>query len=69
MKQATKLDGIKYWSYIIFYVEDILCIDHDPKLKMKIISDIYRMKQDSIETPKFYLGANIKQWNLQDIDG
>ena len=51
MKQATKPDGTKYWSYIIVYVDDILCIDHDSKSKMK------------------YLGANIKQWNLQDKNG
>ena len=69
MKQATKPDGTKYWSYIIVYVDNVLCIDHDPKSMMKMISEIYRMKEGSIETPKVYLGANIKQWNLQDENG
>ena len=54
MKQVTKQDGTKYWSYIIVYVYDILCIDHDPKSKMKLISDIYRMKEGSIAMPKVY---------------
>ena len=69
MKQATKPDGTKYWSYIIVYVDDVLCIDHDPKLMMNKISNIYRMKEGSVETPKVYLGANIKQWKLQDEKG
>ena len=69
MKQATKPDGTKYWSYIIVYVDDILCINHDPKSKMKMISDIHLMKEGSIERPKVYLGTNITQWNLQDEDG
>ena len=40
VKHATKPDGREYWSYIIVYVDDILCIDHDHKSKMEIISDI-----------------------------
>ena len=61
MKQAPKPDGTKYWWYIIVYVDDVLCIDHDPKSMMKMISEIYLMKEGSIETPKVYLGTSIKQ--------
>ena len=62
MKEATKFDGTKYWAYIIVYVD--VCIDHDAKATMNQISDIYHMKEGSIETPIVYLGANIKEWKL-----
>ena len=69
MKEATRPDGTKYWSYIIVYVDDILCINHNPTATMDLISGIYRMKQGSIEKPKVYLGANIREWKLQDENG
>ena len=69
MKEATKPDGTKYWAYIIVYVDDVLCVNHDTKSTMDLISNLYRMKEGSIETPKVYLGANIKEWKLQDADG
>ena len=69
MKESIKPNGEKYWSYIIVYVDDILCIHHDPRIPMKQISNIYRMKDGSISTPKVYLGANIKEWSSQDENG
>ena len=69
MKESVKANGDKYWSYIIVYVDDILCIHHDPHIPMNQISDIYRMKDNSISKPKIYLGANIKEWSLQDEEG
>ena len=69
MKEATKPDGTKYWAYIIVYVDDVLVINHNAKATMNLISNIYRMKDGSIETPKVYLGANIKEWNIQDPEG
>ncbi len=36
---------------------------------MNLISNIYRMKDGSIETPKVYIGAIIKDWNIQDPGG
>jgi hypothetical protein len=31
MKEETRLDdGVKYWAYILIYVNDILCVHHDP---------------------------------------
>jgi hypothetical protein len=31
MKEETRPDdGMKYWAYILIYVDDILCVHHDP---------------------------------------
>ena len=64
IKDNIKPNGEKYWYYTIVYVDDILCIHHDPKISMKQISNIYRMKDGSISTPKVYLGIHIKEWSL-----
>ena len=69
VKKAIKLDGAEYWAYIIVYVDNILCLNHDTKSTMDLISNLYRMKEGSIETPKVYLGANIKERKLQDANG
>ena len=61
MKEAIKPDGNKYWVYIIVYVDDMLCVNHDTKSTMDPISNLYCMKEGTIETPKVCLGANIKE--------
>ena len=69
MKPKVKPSGEQYYSYLIIYVDDILCIDIDPKKTMDKLSAIYRMKEGSVETPTMYLGANVKQWTVQNVDG
>jgi hypothetical protein len=34
MRPKTKPDGLKYWSYILVYTDDLLVIDHEPKVIM-----------------------------------
>ena len=36
---------------------------------MKHLGTIYRMKEDSIGSPSIYLGANVKEWTVQDEFG
>ena len=69
MNIKRKPSGERYWSYIVCYADDILCIDHDPIVSMNHLGTIYRMKEDSIGSPSMYLGANIKEWAVQDEFG
>ena len=39
MRAATKLNGDWYWEYVLYYVDDILAISHNPKLIMKDLGD------------------------------
>jgi hypothetical protein len=48
------------------YVDDTLCISHCPEKTMEAISKIYRIKDNSIEIPKTYLGAQVVQYKLPD---
>jgi hypothetical protein len=34
-------DGFKYWSYILIYTDDILIIDHEPKVATDYIASRY----------------------------
>jgi hypothetical protein len=49
-----------YWAYILIYVDDILCVHHDPGTSLAQI-DKFKMKPGSIMEPTFYLGAKLKK--------
>jgi hypothetical protein len=62
MKAETRPDdGVLYWSYILIYVDDILCMHHDPGSPLVKLDENFKMKEGSIQVPIFYLGANLKK--------
>ena len=65
-RAATKPNGYKYYEYLLVYVDDILCISHAPQETMKVISGIYRLKDDNTGPPSRYLGANVGKYQLPD---
>jgi hypothetical protein len=54
-------DGILYWAYILIYVDDILCVHHDPGSLLEKLDEYFKMKEDSIQVPTLYLGAKLKK--------
>ena len=42
------------------YVDDLLCLAKDPKRYVLQIKDYFPIQEDSIESPKMYLGADTK---------
>ena len=46
---------------MLIYVDDILCISHDPHATMKGIQATFKLKDDKIEKPENYLGAQLTQ--------
>ena len=61
MKADVKLDGTKYYSYILIYVNDISIVSHNPNIYMTQLQDEYYVKKESIGPPNSYLGAEITQ--------
>ena len=59
IRPATKPDGFEYYEMVLVYVDDILCISHDPKLTMKGIQATFKLKDDRIEKSESYLGAQL----------
>jgi hypothetical protein len=62
MKAETRHDdGVSYWAYILIYVDDILCVHHDPGSPLAKLDEYFKMKEGSIQVPTFYLGAKLKK--------
>jgi hypothetical protein len=62
MKAETRPDdGVLYWAYILIYVDDILCVHHDPGAPLAKLDEYFKMKEGSIQFPTFYLGAKLKK--------
>jgi len=65
MRKAVKPDGMKYWEYVLMYVDDMLVISHATKPILDHFKEVYTLKEGSIKEPDSYLGADIKKFNLQ----
>jgi len=63
---AVKPNGEKYYEMLLVYVDDILCVSHEPDCTMSQIKELYRLKDDLVGPPKRYLGANIAKFQLPD---
>jgi hypothetical protein len=37
-------DGVLYWAYILIYVDDILCVYHDPGAPLVKLDEYFKMK-------------------------
>ena len=69
MRPAIKPDGFQYWEYVMCYVDDILCISHNPLTTMEGIQHDFKLKDDKVEEPTYYLGATIsKIMNSNGVD-
>lgn len=67
LKPGCKPDGFKYYQLILVYVDDILHISHNPSDMIDKLRSAYTLKEESVGSPKRYLGANIER--VQTPDG
>jgi hypothetical protein len=54
-------DNVRYYAYILCYVDDILCIHHEPMSVMNEINKYLPLKPSSVGDPDIYLGAKLKE--------
>ncbi len=65
LKSVTRpKDNVRYYAYILCYVDDILCIHHDLMSVMNEINGYLPLKPSSVGGPDIYLGAKLKQTQL-----
>jgi hypothetical protein len=57
-------DNVHYYAYILCYIDDILCIHHDPISVMNEINSYLPLKPSSMGDLDIYLGAKLKQTQL-----
>ena len=59
-------DGSRYYTYILCYIDDILCIHHDPMTVLNRINDYMPLKPGSVGDPDIYLGAKLRKTRLDN---
>jgi len=64
-RASTKPDGFEYYEYILVYIDDLVVISHQPSFSMKLLEEVYRLK-DGYSEPDRYLGAEVKQWHFPE---
>jgi hypothetical protein len=57
-------DNVRYYSYILCYVDDILCIHHDAMSVLNQINGYLPLKPTSVGDPDIYLSAKLKETQL-----
>ena len=55
-----------YYEYVLFYVDDLLCISDDTLCTMKVIQAKFKLKGDKIVESNMYLGAELPKMNNFD---
>ena len=68
MKREVWDDKTEYYSYLVIYVDDILCVNQHSKRIMDKLGSVYLLKDGSVEKPERYLGIDIKSWTIQGED-
>ena len=67
MRPAVKVSGVKYWEYILCYVDDVLSISERPNATLQLVSQRFKLKDDKMAEPEMYLGAEVSK--MDNIDG
>jgi hypothetical protein len=57
-------DNFRYYAYILCYVDDILCMHHDPMTILDLINGYMPLKPSSVGDPYIYLGAKLRRTRL-----
>ena len=63
---ARKEDTYKYYSYVLLYVDDCLCIHHSAEEELNKIDKFFKMKAGSRGDPGIYLGPKVKPMKMNN---
>lgn len=69
LKRFTNPKGEQYYGYLLLYVDDALCINHDAEKELHRLDKYFSMKPNSIGDPDIYLGGRISEQTLVDNEG
>jgi hypothetical protein len=68
LRPAVKADGFQYYELILCYVDDILSISDNPEATLLDLTSVFMLKDDEIEPPDIYLGAQLGKMNVGDVE-
>ena len=66
---AIKPDGFEYYEYILCYVDDLLAIIHNAQKVLKSVQVTFKFKDDKIDKPDVYLGAQLDKMSVDGFKG
>jgi hypothetical protein len=61
IRPGIKPDGFEYYEMILVYVDNVLCVSHDPKATMIGIQGTFKLKDNKIEKLTMYFSAQVSQ--------
>jgi hypothetical protein len=64
--ETRPADNFRYYPYILCYVDNILCIYHDPMSVLNLINGYMQLKPSLVGDPDIYLGAKLKMTRLEN---
>ena len=65
MRAAMSDKGQEYYEYVLLWTDDCLVISHRPEYVLREeIGKYFKLKDESIGPPKFYLGGKMRQVQL-----
>ncbi len=67
IRPVTKSNGFEYYEVVLCYVDDILLISDDPKSTLLALTRTFKLKDDKIEPPDIYLGAQLDLMQVNDV--
>ena len=67
LRAAVKSNAEGYNEYVLMYVDDILAISCDAESILQDIQSTFKLKNDKIEPPEFYLGAKLQEKLINNV--
>ncbi len=65
--ETRPADSFRYYPYILCYVDDILCVHHDPMSVLNLINGYMPLEPSLIGDPDIYLGAKLQMTQLENV--
>ena len=66
---AVKPNGFEYYEYILCYVDDKMCISHEPGISIRRIQAAFKFKGNNMEQPEIYLGDQVRNMVVDRSEG
>ena len=66
IRPTTKSNGEQYYEYLLVYIDNIMSIIEEPEITINKLKRRFSIREETVESPKKYLGADIKEWQLPD---
>ena len=68
-RPAVKPDGFEYYELILCYVDDLLAMSHAATEVLGTVKSVFKFKDDKIEPPDIYLGAQLDTMVVDGMEG